>query len=260
MYQKVLLKLSIIIILILQSKISIFSETKITDERRFQLGFGFILGTHSLAGISETNRINDAAKNDIDYYFPLASDKEERFESLNKDQKNGILVGHLLGGWEYGFQFRILWKIYIAETDIIITPFDAANNGRLDFVIMPMIGIKGPLAIMPYIMAGTIFTFSFYPWEYSFLESQKSNFTSNEKFSYRHGFNIRAGIEFKVPKYLRPVRFSVGGYIQYTIKDFEEFHYIYWNYKNSGYSDADAAFKVLSYQVRFGISLCYYIF
>jgi len=246
----------IILILILMNKISIFCESKITDERRFQLGFGFILGTHSLAGMFETNNI----KNNSDYYYPLASDKKDRFESLNSDQKTGILVGHILGGWEYGFQFRILWRIFIAETDIILTPFDAVNNGRLDFVIMPMIGIKGPLALMPYIMAGTIFTFSYYPWEYSFLESQKSNFASNDKFAFRPGLNIKAGVEFKVPRYLKPAKFSVGGYLQYTIKDFEEFHYIYWNYKNSGYSNADAALKVLSHQVRFGISLCYYIF
>jgi len=106
MNKKALLKLLIIIILILQSIISIFCESKIIDERRFQLGFGFILGTHSIAGISETNRINDAAKNDCDYYFPLASDKEEKFEALNKDQKNGMLAGHLLGGWSMDFNLE----------------------------------------------------------------------------------------------------------------------------------------------------------
>ena len=260
MKNKILLKLLIIITIIIINQLSILCKSKIKDERRFQLGFGFIIGTHSLAANSEITRIYNSIKNNDEYYFPLSGGKKKYNKTDDNDQKTGLLAAHFLGGWEYGFQFRILWKIYIAETDIVLTPFDAANNGRFDFVIMPMIGIKGPLAIMPYIMGGAILTFSFYQGEYSFLENYKSYFIANENFSFKVGINIKAGFEFKIPWYLRPVKYSVGGYIQYTIKDFEEFNYIYWNYKNLGYSDLDAAKKVLSYQIRFGISLCYYIF
>jgi len=259
MYRNIF-KILLVFLIIISSMTALFSKQKIRDERRFQLGFGFIIGTHSLAGLSETTRIYNALKDNEDYYFPLAVNNKDYFDTLNNDQKTGILVGHILGGWEYGFQFRILWNIIIAETDIILSPFDASRNGRFDFIIMPMIGIKAPLALMPYIMFGLIYTFSFYPGEYSFTENNKSSFTSNINFSYRPGLVIKAGVEFKIPKYLKIAKFSVGGYIQYTIKDFEEFNYIYFNYKESGYSDFSAVLKILENQLRFGISLCYYLF
>lgn len=250
-----------LIILIHITQTFIIAKEKIKDERRFQLGFGFVIGSHNYLGLRESQKMIQAIDNGNDYDYPGLSKKEkEAFNNLDGGMKRAIVVANLLGAFEYGLQTRILWRILLAEIDLIILPFDSAYNGRVDLVISPMLGIRAPLAIMPYLIGGIIFTFSFYQNNFSTKEKWKSSWAHTDNFVFRPGLNIKAGIDFKIPAYLKVPKFSIGAYYQYTIKDFEEFSGWYNQFIDNGSTTWEAATNILSAQSRVGISLCFYLF
>ena len=117
-----------------------------------------------------------------------------------------------------------------------------------------MIGVRGPFFIMPYIIGGLAFTFSFYPSEYTSIEEWKGDWAATSNFAFRPGINTRIGLDLKFPK------LSIGAYYQWTVKDFQEFSSWYWHIMNVGYSNAEAIGKIIAGQSRFGISICLYPF
>ena len=239
----------------------LFSDKKIKDERRLQLGFGFIIGTHSISGMTETQRINDSIQNDCPYYYLGAIGKErEKLKDLNKNQKDGLMVAHILGGYEYGFQFRTLWRIMITEHSLSVFIFDVTRNGRTDLMFRSMIGIRAPYFIMPYFLVGYMLTYSFYPREFSIIESFRKKWAATDYFAFRPGLNIKLGVEVKIQKYMKLPKFSAGGYFEYNIKDFDEFYYMYNRYLQLGLSESSAVGKVLGSNAHFGFSVCFYIF
>ena len=116
-----------------------------------------------------------------------------------------------------------------------------------------MVGIRCPFFIMPYLIAGPTFTFSFYPEQFTQVENWKGDWAATDNFAFRPGLNTRAGLDFKFRGW------SIGAYYQYTIKDFQEFGSWFWHLTNAGYSQADAVGKIFGAQSRFGASMCFYI-
>lgn len=255
MFKQIKNKLLLIIVLIILVQFVIFPETKKFNEQKLQFGFGFMVSTCNLLNLIESAKIYDAIKNDTDYNFPGVDEEEqEALLKLNGGMKRAILVANILGGMEYGAQFRILYKIMIFETDIILLPFDGSYNGRLDLLLTPMIGVRAPFYIMPYFISGLALTFSFYPSEFTSIEEWKGNWAATTNFAFRPGIITRLGLDLKIEG------FSIGAYYQWTVKDFQEFGSWYWHIMNAGYSSSSAVGRILAAQSRFGISICLYPF
>lgn len=244
--------LLIAIFLIIFSSL-IYSKSK-NDEMKFKFGIGGYISTSNLLGLIEDIKMYEAIKNDTDYEYPgLTDEQKEAFNNLSEGMRRAILVANILGGMEYGLHARILWKALISELDLVLLPFDGSYNGRLDFCIIPMIGIRAPFFIMPYIMLGPTFTFSFYPEEFAKFEEWKSNYAATSNFAFRPGINTRLGVDLKLGN------FAIGGYYQHTVKDFQEFTSWYWHLAAS-FGSAEAVGRILASQSRFGVVITFYIF
>jgi hypothetical protein len=232
-----------------------FAKSKKSDEGRFQLGFGGFISTNNILGLIENVRMNDAIQSSgtLPAEFSGLTD-------INVAMQRAIMVANILGGMEYGFKTRILWKILIAEADLVLTPFNGSYNGRLDFTVNTGVGIRAPFWIMPYFVAGPMFTFSFYPDEFTAVESWKSNYAGFQNFLFRPGLNTRVGLDFKFKK------FSIGAYYNYAIKDFQEFTLWYEDLVakldsgDTAAAQAQAAGMVFGAQSKFGVSMTWYLF
>ena len=224
------------------------------NENRLQFGFGVMVSTGNLLGMIESVRMYNSIKSDTDYDYPGLSDEDkESLQELEGSMQRAILIANIFGSMEYGLQLRILWRALIIETDLVLTPYDGSYNGRMDFTWPIMVGVRAPFFIMPYIMAGVNFTFSFYPDEFVSKENWKGDWAATDNFVFRPGLSTRAGLDFKFKK------FSLGAYYQYTIKDFEEFTAWYGELTSEGVSSSDAVVKIFGAQSRFGITLCWYL-
>lgn len=248
-------KLSIIICLTLLVPLMIFAKTKKEDEQRFQLGMGITLSSCNLLNLIEDAKLYESIKNDTDYSFTgLDEDEQEALNEISGAMKRAILVANILGGMEYGLQFRILYKIMLFETDVTLLPFDGSYNGRIDLLLSPMIGVRAPFFIMPYIITGVCFTFQFYPSEFTSKEEWKGDWAATNNFAFRPGLNTRIGLDLKIKG------FSIGAYYQWTVKDFQEFTSWYWHIVDTGYSGVEAGWKIFAAQSRFGIAISLYVF
>ena len=248
-------KFLFIIVLLILVQFTTFSITKKFNEQKLQFGFGIMASSCNLLNLIENAKLYESVKNDTDYYFPGIDDEEqEALQELDGGMKRAILVANILGGLEYGAQFRILYNIVMFETDLIFLPFDGSYNGRLDLLLTPMVGIRAPFFIMPYLIAGLALTFSFYPSEFTCIEEWKGDWAATSNFAFRPGINTRIGLDLKIEG------FSIGAYYQWTVKDFQEFSSWHWHIMNAGYSSIEAAGRILAAQSRFGISICLYPF
>lgn len=234
---------------------SSYAASQKNNESRFQLGFGIMASTGSLLDLVESVNLYNAAANNNSYNFPgLTDEQKQAYQNLNGAMQRAVLVSNILGSMDYGLQFRLLWSALMFETDVSILPFDGSYDGRFDLMVTPYIGVRAPFFIMPYLIAGPILTFSFYPATFTQKEPWRSDWGTNGNFAFRPGINTRLGLDFKFKG------FSIGAYYQYTIKDFDEFTNFYGSLVNAGFSNGDAAVKIFMYQSRFGAAICLYIF
>lgn len=234
------------------------AKTKKSDEGRFQMGFGVMVSSSNLMSLIETVKMYQAREKGEVYKYPGLSDEDsEKLNSIAANMNRAILVANILGGLEYGANFRILWKALMLDSNIVLLPFDGSYNGRFDFLVNANIGIRAPFWIMPYLSAGINFTFSWYPENVTNIDSWKTWGVFNN-FVFRPGINARAGLDIKFR------HFSIGAYYQYTIKDFDEFGVWYNNLKDSMAGDPEAQNKaiglVLGAQSRFGACISWYVF
>lgn len=247
--------LSIVLILILTFSTLSFAKSQQSDELRFQMGFGLMVSTSNLLGIIENINIYNAIVNDQDYHYPGLTKKEQNaLNELNGNMQRAIVVANILGAMEYGLSFRMLWHILMSEIDLVLLPFGGSYNGRLDLELAPMIGIRAPFWLMPYIMAGVIFTFSFYPDKICEIENWKTRWAATNHFAYRPGVNVRVGLDLKFKG------FSFGAYAQWTVKDVQEFSSWYWHLVNAGNRSAEAVLKIFESQCRIGATVNFYLF
>jgi len=252
--------LFLVVVFALLLNVCIFSKTKKSDESRFQMGFGVMVSTSNLLSLIETSKLFSAIENGEKYNFPgLPEDVSIQFNNVAKNLGRAMLVANIIGGLEYGVNYRILYQAFIFDSNLILLPFDGSYNGRLDFLVSMNIGLRAPFWIMPYIDAGVNFTFSWYPENVTNIDSWKSWGVFNN-FVFRPGLNVRTGLDIKFR------HFSIGAYYQYTIKDFEEFggwfNKIAADLSGQNYADAQtrALGLIFASQSRFGVCLSWYIF
>lgn len=254
MLQKSIKFFAVILIVMIAMTGTLSAKSEMKKETRFQIGFGLIVNTSNLLGLIESVKMYNAMVNGATYNYPgLTQEQQDAMNKINGAMQRALLVANILGGMEYGLQMRILWQIMMIETDLTVLPLDGSYNGRLDMVLSVMGGIKAPFFIMPYLLAGVDFTFSFYPNQFASLENWKDRWAATDNFAFRPGLNIKAGLDLKFPN------FSIGGYYQYTIKDFQEFTLWYEKLKEANISASDAAGMIFGAQSRFGIAVSLYI-
>ena len=255
-------KLLIISIVIFLLSFNIYSKTN-SDERRFQLGIGFLMTTSHLYALIEDVRMAQELEAGRSYDAPnLTDSQKEAILNLPPNMRRGIYVSNILASMEYGIKARILWQLMIIDTDLVFLPYDSSYNGRMDMEWTADIGVRYPWFIMPYFMGGLNFTFSWYPTDVKLIDEWKTHYAYAGNFVWRPGINFKAGLDFKWRS------FSIGLYYQYMIKDFEEFTgwwtVLYDSLKNGSTDDATArstaSWYVFAAQSRFGLSLTWYIF
>ncbi len=225
---------------------------------KFHFGVGVNVNTSSLLGIYYNALLYQADKQGGTFNLPgLTYQDVAKYKELNESMKTGILISNILGTLEYGLKFRFMWNILIAEADLNLLPMEGTYNGKLDFSVNMGVGVRLPFWIMPYIMVGPLFTFSFYPDEFIKVESWKSNWGGVGNFLFRPGLSIKAGLDFKFKT------FSIGAYYSYSIKDFDEFTKFYnviiaGNIGDSDAEKTEAIGMVFGKQSKFGIVLVIY--
>ena len=252
--------ISVVMILFCISFVSIYARSNNT-ENRFQIGIGGIVSTNNLLGLIESVKMYRSFEMGEDYDFIGMTDvDQEALKSLDPNIQRALMIANMFGAMEYGIQVRILFNAFMFETDLMLLLFDGTYNGRLDLLLTMNAGVRAPFWIMPYILGGVNFTFSFYPGKLGEAENWKSKWAATDSFVWRPGVNLRAGLDFKFRG------FSVGAYYQYTIKDFEEFVGLYESISSSIQNEDAETIKamalgmVLGSQSRFGISMCWYLF
>lgn len=251
-------KLFLVIMALLLISTLGFAKTT-NKEMRFQLGIGGYVNTSNILGLIENVRMTQALEGGGDYNYPgIDQEEREALENLNLAMRRGIMIANILGGLEYGIKTRILWNILIAEADLSLVPYNGSYNGRLDFAVSAGIGVRAPFFIMPYFTVGPMFTFSFYPSEFTKYESWKSNYGGFGNFVFRPGLNSRLGLDLKFKKW------SFGLYYQYTIRDFQEFTGWYSqlvdSMGNTQQARAEAAGMIFGAQSKFGAHMTFYLF
>lgn len=255
MSKRIIKVIGIFLLLMFLLSTSIFAKSQKRDEKRFQLGFGAIVSTSNILGMIESVKMARAIQTDTNYAYPGISDEEAAaLNELDGAMQRAILVANILGAMEYGFQFRLLWHVLMVEADLFVLPFDGSYNGRVDMLVLAMAGVRAPFWIMPYLIGGVNFTFSFYPNEFATIENWKDRYAATDNFAFRPGMVWRAGLDFKFKG------FSIGAYYQYTVKDFQEYTNWYNAIVSEGIPKERAAGMIFGAQSRFGASLCWYIF
>lgn len=230
----------------------LFSKSESNDEMNFQIGVGGLISTSNLLGLIESVKLYNAMVNNETYNYPgLTPAQQAALKSINGSMARAIMIANILGAMEYGVSARFLWNILISEVDLDLLPLDGSYNGRLDLMLSPMIGIRSPWFIQLYAMVGVPFTFSFYPNNIT-IESWKIRWAATDHFAFNIGIIARLGLDLKFKS------FSIGGYYQYTVKDFQEFIGWYNAFRDIGVSPGEAAGKIFAAQSRFGVALSYY--
>ena len=77
-----------------------------------------------------------------------------------EDYENRISKVNVFKSLQYGLQFRLLYKIFMGESDLLFLPTNGINGG-MNITFTPMIGIRAPFIVMPYLVAGPAFTYGF---------------------------------------------------------------------------------------------------
>jgi hypothetical protein len=175
---------------------------------------------------------------------------EDSIQGLDGWMQEDILAGYIMRNQEYGINFRVLWNLLIFETDFTILPMDYTNSERSNIMIAPMIGIRLPRFVMPYIMVGANLNFSFATGDEGTV-FDKANYTANSVIV-QPGLILKTGVDFKTDF------FSIGLYYQYRMKDFNEVNYWYSTFQEGGISSADAFWNVIGSQSRIGIIFSVY--
>lgn len=247
------LKIVVVIIMTLLLSINVINaKSKKNDEKRFQIGVGILISTSNLFGLIHSAKM--AYEGDMS----SVGINKTIFDQIPLNIRQTVLVANIFANMEYSFQFRILSSIFIGESDIILLPMDNSSNGRFDMIITLNGGVRFPFWIMPYVMAGANFTFSWYPGRVVDFENWRTTYGSNiaENFAWSPGMNIKVGLDIKFRL------FSAGLYYVYMIKDFNEFggkvSQIANDLTNGDYSTAGA--MIFGSQSRFGVSICWYLF
>ncbi len=226
---------------------------KNNDEMKLQVGIGVLINTSNIYSLTESSKLYQSMNNGTDYNYPgFTPEQADAYKNLTNPMKRALIISNIFGALEYGITGRILWNYLIGELDIILLPFDGSYNGRMDLVITPLVGLRYPWMLMPYLIVGMTLTFSFYPGELDTIESWKSRSAATNNFVFRPGLIVRLGADFKVSN------FSIGLYYQYTIKDFDEFTLWYNELIDYGYSPTEAGGKIFGSQSRFGVAINMY--
>lgn len=251
MAKKILITVIMVVLLL---SVGYVNAKEKSSEMKFKFGIGGFISTSNILGLIEDVKMYNAIKNDTDYDYPgLTDEQKEAFNNLSEGMRRAILTANILGGMEYGLHARILWNILISELDLVLLPFDGSYNGRLDFSVTPMVGIRAPFFIMPYFMVGPTFVFSFYPEEFAKVENWRGDWAATDNFVFRPGLNTRVGLDLKLGN------FAIGGYYQHTIKDFQEFTSWYYHLSQA-FGSAEAVGRILAAQSRFGAIFTIYLF
>ncbi len=246
----------IVLLLIFVLLFSLSAKSKFDWKKEmlgFKLGLGFLVNTSNLLGLIESANMAKAVESSSTYDFPgLTDSQKDAFKNLDKAMQYTIIAANIVGAMEYGFKFRIMYHVLIADADLTLLPFDGSYNGRVDLQLSVSAGVRVPFFIMPYITMGFLSTFSFYPDEFIKVEEWKQNYAGFANFAFRPGMVSRVGLGLNFPA------FSMGLYYQWTVKDFYE--YVgFWNELANSSTPADAAGKIFGYQSRFGFEMVWYL-
>lgn len=251
--------LLVVVLFILITTTIVFGRSKKSNEKRFQLGFGFTVSTNNLLGLIEDVRMTQAIDSGSSYDYPgLSTTQKAALNDIDVGMRRAIMIANILGGMEYGLQMRILWSALMMEMNLNVIPLDGSYNGRLDLRFQFGIGLRAPFFIMPYILVGATANFSFYPGEVQQIEDWRTYFTNN--FALSPGIDAKIGLDLKFKKW------SIGAYYLYSIRDFKEFTDWWgelWNNLSSGDTQAaqnQAWGMIVAAQSKFGASLCFYLF
>ncbi len=248
-----------LVTLIMAMSLSLFAKTEdnnwLQKELGFNIGFGVFANTSNLLGLIESARMAYALDQGQTYEFPgLDAEQQAAFNDMSLLMGRAMIVANIFSSLEYGFKTRITANMFIADFDVVVLPFDGNYNGRVDLMMTALAGIRAPFFIMPYFMMGVNFMFSFYPEEYTKLETWKGDWAAYSNFVFRPGMVTRAGVDFKMGQ------FAIGAYYQWTVKDFEEFVGFFETLKTAYENDpSSAGMALLGYQSRIGVSLTWYL-
>ncbi len=228
------------------------------DENKFQFGIGATVSTGHLLGVIETGKMIDAEnKTGTDYSFPgMTKEQADAYNGLSKNMKTAIWVSNIFASMEYAIQARVLWNVLLVHADLGFLPMDSSYNGRFDMVLGVNAGVRAPFFIMPYVTAGVNFTFSFYPDKVVNISTE--NWKLNAKYGVAENFVFRPGINFVAGLDLKLGKFSIGGFYKYIIKDFDEFNYMYQQFKNDATRFDSAVGLIFSSQSKFGVAVSFY--
>jgi len=219
----------------------------------FKFGIGFSVQSPNMLGLIESAKMYEAINSGGSYDYPgLTDEQKNALKSLDVGMQTAIITANILAGLEYGLKFRIMYHVLIADADLTFLPFDGSYNGRIDLGLSLNAGIRAPFFIQPYLMAGVLFNFSFYPDEFWKVEEWKSNYAGFKNFLFRPGMQFRLGLD------LNFIGFTIGVHYQYAIKDFDEFT-LYYNSLASISSPSDAATKIFCYQSKVGFDMVWYL-
>lgn len=251
-FKKIILVLIVIFILLF----SLSAKSKIDWKKEmlgFKLGLGFLVNTSNLLGLIESVNMAKSVESSSTYDFPgLTQQQKDAFKNLDKAMQYTIIAANIVGAMEYGFKFRIMYHVLIADADLTLLPFDGSYNSRVDLQLSVNAGVRVPFFIMPYITMGFLSTFSFYPDDFIKVEEWKQNYGGFKNFAFRPGMVSRVGIGFNFST------FSIGAYYQWTVKDFDE--YVgFWESLANSTNPVDASGKIFGYQSRFGIEMVWYL-
>ncbi len=235
-----------------------FGQLLRDEMNNVHFGVGVNINTSSLISIYYNALLYEADKNGGTFNLPgMTYADVAAYKGLSESMKTGVLISNILSTLEYGIKFRVMWNVLIGEADLNILPMEGTYNGKLDFSMNFNVGVRLPFWIMPYVMMGPMFTFSFYPEEFIKVESWRSNWGGFQNFLFRPGLNIKAGLDFKFKT------FSIGAYYSYSIKDFDEFTNFFDTIVLGNIGDSDeeiqeAVGMVFGRQSKFGIAFIIY--
>lgn len=223
------------------------------DEKRFQFGIGIHANSLNFSGMNEVYNIFQSIKDDEDYSYPGISDLEEdSIQDLSNWHQKDLLASYIFRNQEYGMHLRILWNVLIFETDFDFLPMDYTDSKRSNIMIAPMIGIRYPSFIMPYLMIGPNLNVGFETTDTGSWEDKISTIKNSMIFT--PGLILKTGLDFKAQY------FSIGLYYQYRLKDFNEITYWYSIFKEGYISNTDAFWNIISSQSRIGLTFSVYFF
>ena len=221
------------------------------DEKRFQFGIGMHINSLSFSGMSEARDILNSIKNDNDYTYPgINEDMENNLQSLDKWMQKDILAGYIMRNQEYGIHLRILWHVLIFETDFTLLPMDYTKSERSNIMIAPMIGLRYPHFVMPYLMIGPNLNIGF--------ETDDSGTWQDRIHYIKNSLIVRPGLILKTGVDLKADYFSIGLYYQYRMKDFNEVNYWYSEFIDGCITGTDAFWNIIGSQSRIGLTFSVY--